>query len=206
VKQRQTLRAGFQSRRDLLKAEGVGESAFTQAAGFCRVPESKNVFDNTIVHPESYGLASRILKIANLSLDDYGTQVVAVRDAIKGLEFSSVAESLGEPEELVRQVIHCLCASTNDPREDLPLPVLREEILKFDALKPGHELPGVVRNIVEFGLFVDIGVNVDGLLHKSRVKNSQRAIEEQFSVGQQVMVTVTEVDLKRKRISLEESS
>ncbi len=202
---RRTLPSGFQSRKELLIVEGIGQRAFTQAAGFCRVPESRNIFDNTIVHPESYSLASKILKMADLSEKQYCQEPGPSRNILTKLNSKLVAETLAEDENLVSQVLDCLSAPVNDPREDLPLPVLRDEVLKFEALKPGYELPGVVRNIVEFGLFVDIGVNVDGLLHKSKVKNPRQAMEDQFSVGQPLLVTVDEVDTKRKRISLTET-
>jgi protein Tex len=201
---RRSLPSGFQSRKQLLKVDGIGETAFTQAAGFCRVPESKEVFDNTIVHPESYKIASRLLKAANLSPSDFEQNYENTRSRLNQVDSKNTAEILKEPEPLIRHVLDCLCSPINDPREDLPLPLLRDEILKFEALKPGHELPGIVRNIVEFGLFVDIGVNVDGLLHKSKAKNPNRDMQDQYSVGQPLVVIVSEVDSKRKRISLSE--
>ena len=201
---RGSLAGGFQSREQLLEVEGLGSAAFTQAAGFCRVPESKQVFDHTIVHPESYKLAEAILRIADFSLFDLATHGPLVRNSLKKFAAGDIAPALDKPESLVEHVLNCLTANTNDPREELPPPLLREEILKLDSLEVGIELPGVIRNVVEFGLFIDVGVNVDGLLHRSQLRAKSQFPEDHYHVGQQLMVVVSEVDIARKRISLSE--
>ena len=129
-----------------------------------------------------------------------------ISDKLNQLDRLEAARKLGEDEAIMGHVIQCLLAPTNDPREELPLPLLREEVLKLESLSPGLELTGVVRNIVEFGLFMDIGVGVDGLLHQSRRKFSSKPLEDQYAIGQQFLVRVVEVDVKRKRIALEESA
>lgn len=204
VKYRSSKAQGFQARSEILKVEGVGRAAYTQAAGFCRVPGSQEAFDETIVHPESYELAERILKIAGFSSRQLAEDGTRVRTCLNELQMSEVAQALKEPEHLVDHVFHCLRANANDPREELPLPLLREEILKLDSLEVGTELLGVIRNVVEFGLFIDVGVNVDGLLHRSQLRTRSPLLEDHYYVGQQLMVVVSEVDIARKRISLSE--
>ncbi len=187
----------FTGRSQLKKVPKLGPKAFEQCAGFLRIPESKEVLDNTGVHPESYPAAKALLKLLNTDdrtslpqqLESYGT--------------ARAAESCGIGEPTLIDIARELSKPGRDPRDELPAPVLRKDVLEMKDLKPGMELTGTVRNVIDFGVFVDIGVHQDGLVHISEVANRRlHHPSEAVKVGDIVKVVVLSVDEKRHRISL----
>ena len=192
----------FKKRSDLKKVKGLGPRAYQQAAGFLRVPESANPLDNTAIHPESYPIVERLMDLAGTRLKarDMVGKVQAVRDEM-GL--AGLAELLDVGEPTLVDILHALARPGLDPREDLPPPILRQDVLKMEDLREGMRLKGTVRNVVDFGAFVDIGVKQDGLVHVSKM--ADRYVRNPFevvSVGDVVDVVVTSVDLERGRIGL----
>ena len=187
----------FTSRAQIKKVPKLGPKAFQQCAGFLRIPESKEILDNTGVHPESYAAARELLKLlgtddlATLSarLETYGAAAAAEKCGVGELTLIDIAKELSKP--------------GRDPRDELPPPVLRKDVLEMKDLVPGMELTGTVRNVIDFGVFVDIGVHQDGLVHISEVCNRRlKHPSEMLKVGDVVKVVVLSVDEKRHRISL----
>ena len=190
----------FTSRRQLLKVPKLGPKAFEQCAGFLRVPESQELLDNTGVHPESYGAAEKLLALLEVRKGDALAGLSAKAEAY-GWEKASEHCGVGVP--TLRDIAKELEKPGRDPRDELPAPILRRDVLEIKDLKPGMVLKGTVRNVIDFGVFVDIGVHQDGLVHISQVaKRRIRHPSEVVSVGDIVNVAVLEVDEKRKRISL----
>ncbi len=187
----------FTSRSQLKKVPKLGPKAFEQSAGFLRVPESKEVLDNTGVHPESYPAAKALLKL----LDCKDRSRLPERLAEYGP--ARAAECCGVGEPTLVDIAKELSKPGRDPRDELPAPILRKDVLEMKDLKPGMELTGTVRNVIDFGVFVDIGVHQDGLVHISEVANRRlRHPSEAVKVGDIVKVVVLSVDEKRHRISL----
>ena len=193
----------FTSRAQLKKVPKLGPKAFEQCAGFLRVPESKNPLDNSAVHPESYDAAKKLLSLTGHSLSDVGGAKMAdLPGAIANLGEEQAAE-LGIGVPTLRDVAAELQKPGRDLRDELPKPILRTDVLELKDLKPGMILSGTVRNVIDFGVFVDIGVHQDGLVHISQVSDRRlRHPSEAVRVGDVVKVKVLEVDEKRKRISL----
>ena len=192
----------FNSRRDLLKVPKLGPKAFEQCAGFLRIPGGKNPLDNTSVHPESYEVAEKLLKSLGHSPEDLAKGCILTIDQEIG-DVKKEAEELGVGELTLRDIVKELKKPGRDPREDMPKPILRSDVLSMEDLKPGMVLKGTVRNIVDFGAFVDIGVHQDGLVHISHM--TRKFIKhplEVVSVGDIVDVEVLEVDPEKKRIAL----
>jgi uncharacterized protein len=192
----------FHKRTDLKKVKGLGEKAFQQAAGFLRVPESANPLDNTPIHPESHPVVRRLLDLAGTRLKarDMMGRVQTIRDE---LGLSGLAELLEVGVPTLEDILDGLARPGRDPRDDLPPPVLRQDVLKMEDLQVGMRLKGTVRNVVDFGAFVDIGVKQDGLVHVSKM--AARYVRDPFevvSVGDVVDVTVISVDLDRGRVGL----
>ena len=194
----------FTSRKQLLKVPKLGPKAFQQCAGFLRVPESQSVLDNTAVHPESYDAAEQLLTLMGHSLAAVQDKRLGDLPAqVRSYGEEKAAEAIGVGLPTLRDVVAELMRPGRDIREDLPQPVLRTDVLDIKDLKPGMTLTGTVRNVIDFGVFVDIGVHQDGLVHISQV--ADRFIKhpsEVVSVGDVVKVVVLEVDEKKKRISL----
>ena len=189
----------FRNRRELLKVAGLGPKAFQQCAGFLRIRGGSQPLDETSVHPESYQAVEELMKSMGLSMNRESFKAAArmVKDPAKK------AEELGIGELTLRDILQELEKPARDPREDMPAPVLRSDVLSMEDLKPGLKLKGTVRNIVDFGAFVDIGVHQDGLVHISKM--SRKYIKhplEVVRVGDVVEVTVLGVDAAKKRISL----
>jgi len=190
----------FTSRAQLKKVPKLGPKAFEQSAGFLRVPESKEVLDNTGIHPESYDAARTLLRILGYGKGESLTELVQKLDDYGGAKAASEC-GVGEP--TILDIAKELAKPGRDPRDDLPAPILRKDVLEMKDLKPGMELTGTVRNVIDFGVFVDIGVHQDGLVHISQVANRRlRHPSEAVKVGDVVNVVVLEVDEKRHRISL----
>ncbi len=194
----------FTARKQLLKVPKLGPKAFQQCAGFLRVPESASVLDNTAVHPESYPAAEKLLALTGHSLADVKAgklQNLPAQVAAYGEEKAAEDAGVGVP--TLRDVVAELMKPGRDIRDDLPKPVLRTDVLEIKDLRPGMILTGTVRNVIDFGAFVDIGVHQDGLVHISQVADRRvKHPSEVVSVGDVVKVKVLEVDEKKKRISL----
>lgn len=198
----------FTSRRQLLKVPRLGPAAFTQCAGFLRIHEAKSPLDNTPVHPESYGLAEKILQKLGFTLKDLTdkTQLAflqAKRRLLDERKEQELAKDLQAGLPTVHDILDALVSPGRDPREDLPAPLTRQAIVNLSDLKPGTILRGTVRNITDFGAFVDIGLHQDGLIHISEL--SKRRVKhplEVVSIGQVLKVMVISVDEKRGRIGL----
>ena len=189
----------FTTRRQLLKVAKLGPKAFEQCAGFLRVPESKNVLDNTGVHPESYDAAKGLLELLGATPKD--ARDLPARLNAYGAEKAAEAIGVGVP--TLRDIAKELSKPGRDPRDELPAPILRTDVLDIKDLKPGMVLTGTVRNVIDFGLFVDIGVHQDGLVHISQVCNKFiKHPSEAVAVGDVVKVVVLDVDEKKHRISL----
>ncbi|MBQ6432300.1 MAG: RNA-binding transcriptional accessory protein [Oscillospiraceae bacterium] len=194
----------FTARKQVLKVPKLGAKAYEQAAGFLRVPESKQILDNTGVHPESYEAAEKLLTLCGYSLKDVADGNIKELNArMEEFGVSKAAEFCGVGVPTLRDIAKELLKPGRDPRDELPAPILRTDVLELKDLKPGMVLTGTVRNVIDFGVFVDIGVHQDGLVHISRVCNKYiKHPSEVVSVGDIVKVAVLEVDEKRKRISL----
>jgi protein Tex len=194
----------FTSRKELIKVKGLGAKAFEQCAGFLRVTEGKEPLDNTAVHPESYEIAERILAAVGATRQQMiGQGAAGLRDALKELAPEKVAAELGAGVPTVRDIIDALGKPGRDPRDELPKPIFHTEVLKMEDLQVGMELTGTVRNVVDFGAFVDIGVHEDGLVHVSQISHKFiKHPSEAVALGDIVKVRVLEVDLKRQRIGL----
>lgn len=190
----------FITRADLLKVEKLGPKAFEQCAGFLRIPGGKNLLDNTGVHPESYEATRKLLELTDTDMGDK-TKLGALWQDDKSVH--RLAEELGIGELTLKDIIKELMKPGRDPREDMPKPVLKSDVLDMEDLKPGMRLKGTVRNVIDFGAFVDIGVHQDGLVHISQI--TDRYIKhplDALSIGDIVEVEVLSVDVKKKRISL----
>ena len=195
----------FTGRKQVLKVPKLGPKAFEQCAGFLRVPESKNVLDHTGVHPESYEAAEKLLSLCGYSLNDVAAGgISALRERVKEQGEAQAAQACGVGVPTLRDIVAELMKPGRDPRDELPKPILRTDVLEMKDLKPGMELTGTVRNVIDFGVFVDIGVHQDGLVHISQLGAPRRVRHpsEVCAVGDIVTVWVLEVDEKKKRISL----
>ena len=194
----------FTSRKELLKVARLGPAAFTQCAGFLRIAQAKNPLDNTSVHPESYKAAAQLLKHMGYTEQDVQDGTVAdLKQRLSKENTHKLAEELGIGEITLKDIADSIIKKGRDPREELPQPVLRSDILSMEDLKPDMVLTGTVRNVIDFGAFVDIGVHQDGLVHISQI--CDRYIKhptDVLSVGDVVKVRVLEVDVPKKRISL----
>jgi len=190
----------FTSRAQLKKVPKLGPKAFQQCAGFLRIPESKEILDNTGVHPESYTAARALLELLGCKKGDNLSDLTAKLERY-GLAKAAAECAVGEPTLL--DIAKELSKPGRDPRDELPKPILRKDVLEMKDLIPGMELTGTVRNVIDFGVFVDIGVHQDGLIHISEVCNRRlKHPSEMVKVGDIVKVVVLSVDEKRKRISL----
>lgn len=194
----------FKTRGELLKVPKLGAKAFEQCAGFMRIQGGDNVLDNTSVHPESYAAAKKLLTLLGYSEEDVQKgQVSNLRERLSSKDVNSIAEELGVGSITLLDIADSIVKRGRDPREELPQPVLRSDILSMEDLKPDMVLTGTVRNVIDFGAFIDIGVHQDGLVHISQI--CDRYIKhptDVLSVGDTVKVRVLEVDAKKKRISL----
>ncbi|MCU6701665.1 Tex family protein [Muriventricola aceti] len=193
----------FTARKQLLKVPKLGPKAFEQCAGFLRVPESGSVLDNTGVHPESYGAAEKLLAECGYTLDDVKAgELSELKARAEAIGLAQLAERCGAGLPTLSDIIKELMKPGRDPRDELPPPILRTDVMEAKDLKPGMELQGTVRNVIDFGVFVDIGVHQDGLVHISKLPRRVKHPSELLTVGDIVTVWVLEVDEKKKRISL----
>lgn len=194
----------FKSRKELLKVKRLGQKAYEQCAGFLRVMESKEALDNTSVHPESYGVAKELIKTLGYTEEDLKNgKLVDIDERVKAKGISNLAKELEVGEPTLNDIIKEIKKPGRDPREELPKPIFKSGVIEMKDLKSGMILMGTVRNVSDFGAFVDIGVHQDGLVHKSQM--ADRFVKHPLDivkVGDIVEVRILDVDLKRKRISL----
>ena len=194
----------FTSRKAINKVPKLGPKAFQQCAGFLRVPESKQVLDNTAVHPESYDAASKLLELCGYTMADVRAGKLSdLKQRLDNYSVAKAAEECGVGEPTLRDIASELLKPGRDPRDELPPVLLRQDVLEIKDLKPGMVLTGTVRNVIDFGVFVDIGVHQDGLVHISQISDKFiKHPSEAVAVGDIVKVVVLDVDEKKHRISL----
>ena len=195
----------LKTRKELLKVPKLGKVAFEQCAGFIRIPDGTNPLENTAVHPESYDIAEELLKTLGYGTEDLNDKdkLVELRKKLGSINLTETAKALNVGEMTLKDIIDELSKPGRDPREDMPKPILRQDVLKFEDLKEGMILTGTVRNVIDFGAFVDIGVKHDGLVHISEmsekfVKNPSDIV----SVGDIVKVKVIGIDNERQKVKL----
>jgi len=192
----------FQARKGLKKVKGLGDKAFQQAAGFLRVPGGSNALDNTPIHPESYSVVERLFVLMDVRGDEPDLPE-RVRRFAREQKLAELAEVLEVGEPTLADILESLVRPGRDPRDELPKPILRSDVLRMEDLREGMELQGTVRNVVDFGAFVDIGVKQDGLVHVSQMADRYvRNPHDVVAVGDVVTVRVLNVDLERGRIGL----
>jgi uncharacterized protein len=195
----------FQTRSELKKVKGLGPKSFEQAAGFLRIANGSRPLDNTAVHPESYQLAQQILEQIGFSEQDLQDRqaLSQIREKLKSLDPKKLANTLNAGEPTVRDIIASLGQPGRDPRDELPPPLFRADVLSMEDLKPGMVLQGTVQNVVDFGAFVDIGVKKAGLVHISQLSDRYvRHPTDVVQVGDIVTVRILNVDPALERISL----
>ena len=194
----------FTSRAQLKKVKGLGPKAFEQCAGFLRLPNAKNKLDETAVHPESYAAAKALLELCGFTLSQIGTpEIQALPAAARALGWDKLTQATGAGRPTLEDIMAELLKPGRDMRDSLPKPLLRSDVMGIEDLKPGMELTGTVRNVIDFGAFVDIGVHQDGLVHISQICDKFiKHPREVLKVGDVVQVKVLDVDVKKKRISL----
>lgn len=191
----------FISRPQLKKVPRLGPKAYEQAIGFLRIPGAKNILDTTAIHPESYSSAKEILALAAVDLKTLGSSEAA--EKIKALDLSQLHQALEIGKETIKDILQALVQPGRDMRDEMPAPLLRQDVLTMADLQPGMEMQGTVRNVIDFGAFVDIGVKQDGLVHISKLsKNYVKHPTDVVSVGDVVTVWVEAIDVKKGRISL----
>ena len=202
VKHREKI-GKFKARNELLDVTGLGEKAFEQSAGFLKIREGENLLDNTFIHPESYEATEKLLEKFNMNvakIKDSGAVIFLIANQ-KGTK--RLAEEIGIGEPTLIDILENLKKPGRDPREDIPKPILRSDVLKMEDLKEGMKLKGTVRNVVDFGAFVDIGVKQDGLLHISQIANKfVKNPLDIINVGDIIDVSIIGIDIQRGRISL----
>ena len=195
----------LKERKELLKVPKLGKVAYEQCAGFIRIPDGKNPLENTAVHPESYEQTEKLLELLGFKIEDLKNKenLNSLREKLKSVNIEETAKTLDIGEMTLADIISELSKPGRDPREDMPKPVLRSDVLKFEDLTEGMVLTGTVRNVIDFGAFVDIGVKYDGLVHISEMSDSYvKSPSEIVSVGDIVKVKVIKIDQERKKVGL----
>jgi len=195
----------FKNRAQLLKVARLGQATFVQCAGFLRIKEGDNALDNTPVHPESYKLAAAILGKLNFKPNDLKnkTTLQLIQEAATTANAATLAAELEAGEPTVRDILAALAKPGRDPREDMPAPMTRKNIVKLSELTPGTIVKGTVHNVIDFGAFVDIGIKINGLIHRSELSHKPfRHPLDVVSVGDIVDVMILSVDEQRNRIAL----
>jgi uncharacterized protein len=188
----------FANRTAIKKVSGLGPKAFEQSAGFLRIREGSNPLDASAIHPESYAVADAVLKRAGLTARSAPAERRPALEALRQQQpIDALAAELGTGGPTLSDIFEQLIRPGRDPREDMPAPILRNDVLSMDDLKPGLQLKGTVRNVVDFGAFVDIGVKQDGLLHRSQLPRGTV-----LSVGDVIDVEILKVEAERGRIAL----
>lgn len=194
-------KGAFTKRTQLKKVPRLGPKAYEQAIGFLRIPEAQNILDNTAIHPESYAVAKRLLEKAQLGLSEVGS--TQAKQVLESFSLKVLSEELEVGRQTLKDIINALIQPGRDMRDSMPAPLLRKDVLSMDDLKVGMKLSGTVRNVIDFGAFVDIGVKQDGLVHISKLSSKfVKHPNDVVSVGDVVTVWVEQVDLNKGRISL----
>lgn len=189
----------FRSRKEFINIPGMGPKTFEQSAGFLRMRDGENPLDGTAIHPESYEVASQLFTLIDLPLNaETNQRMAAVHHFRQEISLNELSEILTVGQLTLEDILDEIARPGRDPREDLPKPLLRKDILSMSDLTPGMQLMGTIRNVVDFGAFIDIGVKTDGLLHRSRIKPGT-----QLSVGDIIKVSILSIDEERDRISLD---
>ncbi|TVR14991.1 MAG: S1 RNA-binding domain-containing protein, partial [Balneolaceae bacterium] len=195
----------FTSREEIKEISGVGDFRFQQAAGFLRIPEGEHPLDNTAIHPESYEATEKLCNLFGIDVEHLAKEQKKMESVFSDINKNEVAEQIGVGVPTLELIIENLQKPGRDPRESLPKPLLRSDILKMEDLSPGMKLEGTVRNVVDFGAFVDIGVKQDGLLHISNMSKTGKRVEDPHdvvAVGDIINVEITNIDAERGRIGL----
>ncbi len=193
----------FTQRSQLKKVPRLGPKAYEQAIGFLRIPGGKNILDNTGIHPESYTAAKEILEVAGVKLTQLGAQSAEAKERLAQLNVADLSKQLAIGKETITDILKSLMQPGRDMRDEMPAPLLRKDVLSMEDLKPGMELMGTVRNVIDFGAFVDIGVKQDGLVHLSKLsRNFVKHPKDVVAVGDIVTVWIEQVDTTKVRISL----
>ena len=195
----------FSSRAELMDVPGMGPFRFEQAAGFLRIPDAKHPLDNTAIHPESYSATERLCDVLGIEIEKLDRLDETSKKKISQVNKRKISEELGIGVPTMELIIENLLKPGRDPREEMPKPLLRTDVVNMDDLRAGQELQGTVRNVVDFGAFVDLGVKQDGLLHISKMGRGGRRVtdpHDELAVGDIITVTIEEVDLERGRIAL----
>ncbi|PWN07631.1 Tex family protein [Rhodohalobacter mucosus] len=195
----------FKNREEIKEISGVGDFRFQQAAGFMRIPDGDHPLDNTAIHPESYGATENLCNLFGIDIDNLSDQKEKIETTLSSIDISDVANRLGIGMPTLELIIENLQKPGRDPRESLPKPLMRQDVMKMEDLSSGMKLEGTVRNVVDFGAFVDIGVKQDGLLHISQMSKGRERISDPHdvvSVGDIINVEITNIDAERGRIGL----
>ena len=194
----------FESRKEIMKVPKLGKVAFVQCAGFLKVPESTNVLDNTMVHPESYDVAKNIIESLGYKLGDLKKEKLPeIRVKLENLDIEEVSKKLNVGIPTLKDIVSELLKPGRDPREEMPKPILKSDVLKIEDLNEGMILNGTVRNVTAFGAFVDIGIKGDGLVHISNLSNKfVRNAMDEVSVGDIVRVKVLKINKERGKVEL----
>jgi uncharacterized protein len=202
IEEYRKINGKFTTRKELLKVKGLGAKAYEQMAGFLIVPESKNPLDNTIIHPESYKMAEKMLKNNNTSLAQYKEDLEGVRSNLKTMDLEEFVTREEFGRETAKDIFEALIRDRRDPRDDIPKPLLKSDVIKISDLKEGMELEGTVRNVVNFGAFIDIGLKNDALLHISKFEKKIVDMTNELVVGEIIKVKVDNIDHSRNRVAL----
>ena len=194
----------FTSRKELLKVPKLGKAAFVQCAGFLKVPESNNILDNTMVHPESYDITEKLLESLGYNVKEITKEDLEdLKVKLENIDVEKIAEKLDVGLPTIIDIISELKKPGRDPRDEMPKPILKSDVLKIEDLEVGMVLTGTVRNVIDFGAFVDIGIKNDGLVHISNLSDKYvRNPMEEVSVGDIVKVKVIGIDLEKGKVSL----
>ena len=193
----------FNTRMEILKVSGIGEKSFEQSAGFLKILDGSNPLDNTFIHPESYSAAEKLFELSSVSLSNISQAGISIKNYVDSNGSIKSAEELGIGEPTLMDIVENLLKPGRDPREEMPKPILRSDVLKIEDVTEGMKLMGTVRNVVDFGAFVDIGVKQDALLHISQIANKYiKNPLEVINVGDIIEVRVIGIDFKKGRISL----
>ncbi|MBO6524698.1 MAG: RNA-binding transcriptional accessory protein [Balneolaceae bacterium] len=195
----------FKSREQIKDIDGVGDFRYQQAAGFMRIPEAKNPLDNTAIHPESYEVTEKLCNLFGIDIENLSKQKGVIESKLGNINTKQIAEQLGVGEPTLELIIENLMKPGRDPRDSMKKPILRTDVMSMDDLKEGQKLEGTVRNVVDFGAFVDIGVKQDGMLHISNMSKTGKRVEDphdEVGVGDIITVEIISLDLERGRIGL----
>src|SRR5690606_14013356 len=192
---------GFKNRTEILKVPKLGPKAYEQAIGFLRIPEGDEILDMTSIHPESYELAKEIMKKLNMNPEEIGK--ASMRLWVESLDREKLVKELHTDKYTLDLILDAFIAPLRDPRDEFSQPILKSDVLHIEDLQLGMELEGVVRNVTDFGAFVDIGLKNDGLVHISKIsKQFIKHPKDVLSVGQIVKVWVLNVDLQKEKVGL----